>query len=360
MIIHQDFNKLKVNKETSVVEVLKKLNETAKKVLFVVEDDKLLGTVTDGDIRRHILKVGKIEGKVEEFYNPDPVFVYVDELENKEKIEKILLSKKVELIPVVSRDLYLKGYIEWSDIISEDHIISYERIEEDIPVIIMAGGKGTRMKPFTDVLPKPLVPIGEKTIVEHIIDSFKNFGLKRYIMILNYKGKVIESYFNSLEEDYNVEFVYEREFFGTAGGLKLTENIIPQEYFIISNCDIILRCNYKEAFDFHKKNDAIFTSLTSIQHFKIPYGVINTDIGGKVISIKEKPEYTFQINTGVYILNRKIFEYIPDNSYLDMPSLMLKLIEENQKVLSYPIKESDYIDIGQWEEYHKWLKRLEI
>lgn len=356
----RDVSNLIISKNLSIVETLKKLNETAKKVLFVVEDNTLVGTVTDGDIRRHILRTGKIEGKVEEFYNPNPVFIYKNELENKEKIEKIFLAKKVEVIPVVDKNLYLKGYIEWSDILSEDYFIGYERIEENIPIVIMAGGKGKRMEPFTNVLPKPLIPIGEKTIVEYVIDSFKKFGLKKYILIVNYKGKMIEAYFNSLDKDYNIEFVYERDFLGTAGGLKLVSNIIRENNFIVSNCDVILKCNYKEIFDFHKKNNSIFTSLTLIRHFKIPYGVVETDSGGKIKSIIEKPEYTFQINAGVYILNRKIFEFIDDNFYLDMPTLMQKVIKNNQKVLGYPVKESDCIDVGQLEEYKRWFKRLEI
>lgn len=356
----RDVSNLIISKNLSIVETLKKLNETTKKVLFVVEDNTLVGTVTDGDIRRHILRTGKIEGKVEEFYNPNPVFIYKNELENKEKIEKIFLAKKVEVIPVVDKNLYLKGYIEWSDILSEDYFIGYERIEENIPIVIMAGGKGKRMEPFTNVLPKPLIPIGEKTIVEYVIDSFKKFGLKKYILIVNYKGKMIEAYFNSLDKDYNIEFVYERDFLGTAGGLKLVSNIIRENNFIVSNCDVILKCNYKEIFDFHKKNNSIFTSLTLIRHFKIPYGVVETDSGGKIKSIIEKPEYTFQINAGVYILNRKIFEFIDDNFYLDMPTLMQKVIKNNQKVLGYPVKESDYIDVGQLEEYKRWFKRLEI
>lgn len=354
--MNKDISVLVIDKDMSIIETLKRLNETGKKVLFVVEGKRLIGTVTDGDIRRHILKVGKIEGKVEEFYNPHPICIFERDIDI-EEVERIFLLQKIELIPVVDENFNLIGYIEWTDIFREQISDFYPKIERDIPVVIMAGGKGTRMKPFTDVLPKPLVPIGEKTVVEHIIDSFKKFGLNRFILILNYKGKMIEAYFNFIDKDYDVEFVYEREFLGTAGGLKLIEDRV-EENFIVSNCDIILRCNYKEVLDFHLLNNSIFTSITSIQHFKIPYGVVNTDTGGRITAITEKPEYTFQINTGVYILNKNILNYIPENRYFDIPSLIDALLNDNKNVLSYPIKQSDYIDIGQLEEYKNWVKRL--
>jgi len=358
MIIHSDFDNLKIHKENSSVDALKKLNETAKKVLFVVDDGKLLGTVTDGDIRRYILKTGKIKGKIEDFYNPNPTFISQDELD-KGKVKSIFLLKKIEILPVVDRNLGLVGYLEWADILSKDHPQVYEKIDKEIPVVIMAGGKGTRMKPFTDVLPKPLIPLGDKTVIEHIIDNFVNFGLMKFILILNYKGRVIEAYFNSIKKAYNIEFVYEQEFLGTAGGLKLLENIITEDNFIVSNCDIILKCNFKDVVEFHAKNNSYFTSITSIQHYKIPYGVVNTKPGGVIESITEKPEYTFQINTGVYVLNKNSLSYIPNNEYFDMPSLIEMLIKDKQKVLGFPIKESDYIDAGQWNEYNKFIRNVE-
>lgn len=146
---------------------------------------------------------------------------------------------------------------------------------------------------------------------------------------------------------------------GTAGGLKLLEDIIEEDNFIVSNCDVVLKCDYKDALDFHLRNGSVFTSITSIQHFKIPYGVVNTKPGGVIETIEEKPEYTFQVNTGIYIVKKDVLNYIPKNVHFDMPSLISRLLEDKQMVLSYPVKGNDYMDIGQWSEYNKWMRRLD-
>jgi NDP-sugar pyrophosphorylase family protein len=222
----------------------------------------------------------------------------------------------------------------------------------------MAGGKGKRLAPVTDVIPKPLVPVRNKTMIEHIIDVFGKYGVNKFYITLNYKGKLIEAYFNSIERDYDVEFIWEEDFYGTAGSLKLLENKI-EDNFIVSNCDILVNTDFYDLINFHIREKSLLTSITAIQHYKIPYGVVNTGKDGIINSIEEKPEYTFQINTGVYVLNRQALEYIPQNNYFDMPELIKQLIEKGKKVLAYPINESNYIDLGQWEEYKKNLGKLE-
>jgi NDP-sugar pyrophosphorylase family protein len=222
----------------------------------------------------------------------------------------------------------------------------------------MAGGKGTRLDPFTKVLPKPLLPVKDKTIVEHIIDSFKKFGYYKFILILNYKGKLIESYFNAIDKDYSIEFLWEDNFYGTAGALSLLKDI-DSENFFVSNCDILLKINYLDVLKTHMGTKADFTTITSIKHYKVPYGVVETGENNFVKKINEKPEMTFQINTGVYLINKNILDYIPEKKYLDMPNLIHMLIENDHKVLAYPINENDYLDTGQWDEYKKTLKIFE-
>ncbi|MCS7214645.1 MAG: sugar phosphate nucleotidyltransferase [Thermodesulfovibrio sp.] len=357
MSLKKDFEKFTVDLNEELITVLKKLNETGKKVLFVSENGKLIGTITDGDIRRYMLKIGKIEGFVRDFYNPDPVTINYRDI-NKIDIRKIFNDAKVEIIPVINGNRIIKGYLEWSDFVSDKDFEIVEKIEFDIPVIIMAGGKGTRLKPFTDVLPKPLIPLGDKTAMEKIIENFKKFGLKNFYTIVNFKGNIIEAYFNTIKKDYSLKFIWEEEFLGTVGGLKLIEKIIPDQDFFVSNCDIIVKANLKEILDFHLNNKSIFTSITSIHHHKIPYGVVEINRGGTIEKIVEKPEFVFQINTGVYLLNRRALKYIPEGQYFDMPQLIEKLIQNHEKVYAYPVKESDYIDIGQWSEYKKVLDFL--
>ncbi len=352
-----------INEEATIKEALKKLDKTAEKVLFVVDKNKsLLGTITDGDIRRYIIKTGSLEGYIKEIYNKTPIKICETEKQDKKKIKNIFISKKLNVIPVVNGKNQVIDYLTWAQIFSNEeekrHLYKKSKLL-DIPVVIMAGGKGTRLAPFTQVLPKPLIPVGRKTIVEHIIDNFKQFGINRFFLTLNYKGELIKAYFNGIEKDYQIEFVWEEDFLGTAGSLRLLEDKIEGD-FIVSNCDILVKANYEEIYAFHKKNDSIFTSITAIQHYKIPYGVVRIKENGKIRNIEEKPEHTFQINTGVYFLNKETLKYIPKNKYLDMPDLIRKMIENNENVFAYPVNEGDYIDIGQWEEYKKNIKKLQI
>ena len=209
-----------ITPNATIKESLKKFNLVGEKTLIVVDDNKkLLGTLTDGDIRRHLFNTGNLEESITNIYNPNPKYIY--NYESKEKAKQLMLENKIEILPIVDQDKVLISYIVWTDLF-EEHIYYYHPTKKiDIPVVIMAGGKGTRLDPFTRVLPKPLLPIKNKTITEHIIDSFKKFGFYKFILILNYKGKIIESYFNTIEKDYELEFLWEDDFYGTAGSLTL-------------------------------------------------------------------------------------------------------------------------------------------
>lgn len=344
-----------ISLSSTIIDALKKLDKTAEKVLLVVDElNRLLGTITDGDIRRYILKVGKIDGFVQDCYYKYPTFVYEDEY-NIEKIKKLMVDKSIEVIPILNRSNQVVEYIKWKDIFGKPKEIAVEKM--DIPVVIMAGGRGTRLYPFTKVLPKPLIPLGDKPIIEHIIDNFLSFGIKKFYITLNYKADMIQAYFNGIEKDYDIEFIKEEDFLGTAGSLYYLRDIIKTD-FIVSNCDIILNVDYRDVYNFHKERNSIFTSLTSIQHYKIPYGVIEILKGGKIKQIKEKPEYTFQINTGVYLLSNEIFNYLKEKKYQDMPYIISVLMADNKPVYAYPVNENDYIDIGQWEEYKESMKKF--
>jgi len=346
-----------IKKSATLVEALKKLDKTAEKTLIVIDDDgHLLGTVTDGDIRRYIIKTGKLEGLVKDFYQKNPLFITKKDF-NQEKVKEIFLKQKIELLPIVDENNVVCDFITWTEIFGEDatKTVSYKKI--DVPVVIMAGGKGTRLAPITRILPKPLIPVGEKTMVEHIIDNFRSFGVKKFYFTVNYKGELIEAYFKGIKKDYEVEFIWEKDYLGTAGSLKFLEGKIIGD-FIVSNCDVLLKANFSEILEFHKENRALFTSITAIQHYKIPYGVVSIKNGGIISNIIEKPEYTFQVNTGVYILNSKVLKYIPLNSYFDMPDLVKVLLQEGEKVFAYPVNENDYIDMGQWEEYKEAFRKL--
>ncbi len=342
---------LLIGPTATIREALKQIDINQEGALFVVDERRfLLGVLTDGDIRRAIIRGKQLTETINTLYNTQPYSVLKKEFDLA-VIRKVLVEKRYDVIPILEIDGVIIGYETWAELLGGDENQSHERVIE-VPVVIMAGGKGTRMAPFTTVLPKPLIPIGEKTILELIIDQFGRFGVKDYYITINYRGEMIKAYFDCIERDYSIEYIKESDFFGTAGSLKL----LPQnlgDTFIVSNCDIIVKADFAEVLDFHRATKAALTVLSSIQHHTVPYGVIKFEQGGRVLEIEEKPEFSFCINTGVYILNRECLSYIPDGKVFHMTDLMAALMSDGKQVVTYPINEREYIDIGQWEEYQK-------
>jgi len=348
------FKDVLINEKTTIKESMKKLDEVASKILFVLSDDNhLIGSLTDGDIRRFILSNNTLDSKVSEVCNKN-CFKIIEPFDRDEVLSDM---EKLDIIyaPVLNNNGIIFDVFTLP--LSNRRVVKYSQIKLDIPVVIMAGGKGSRMEPFTKVLPKPLIPIGDETILEHIINEFRKYNINEYYFTLNFKAEMIMAYFNSIEKDYEIQYIIEKDFFGTGGSLNLLKNKINGD-FIVSNCDIIVKADYSDVYRFHKNNESYLTVVSSIQHQKFPYGVIEFSEGGKIISLIEKPEFTFPINTGIYILNKKCFDYIPENEFFHMTELIEKLIDNGKPVYTYPVNEGDFIDIGQWEEYRKATDRL--
>jgi dTDP-glucose pyrophosphorylase/CBS domain-containing protein len=346
-----------ISENISLKDAYKKLDQTAEKVLLVVNEKKqLLGTLTDGDVRRALLRGKTLEANVKEHYNCNPIKIFDNEAK-KIELSELFREKKVELIPVVDENNIVIDYITWQSCFGIEEKSSKHSNLQKIPVVIMAGGKGSRLAPFTTVLPKPLIPIGDETILEKIIREFKHYRMKDFYFTLNFKGEMIKAYFDGIEKDYSVNYLWEKGFNGTAGSLKMIEHTITGD-FIVSNCDIIVKAKYDEVLDFHRKSEALITVLSSIQHHQFPYGVVEFEDGGTVTAIREKPEFSFPINTGVYILNSECLKYIPENELFHMTHLIEKLIREGEKVITYPVNEKNFIDIGQWSEYRDAIRKM--
>lgn len=346
--------KIKVLSNISIKEALKKIDETGHRILFVCDENGFLkGSLTDGDIRRKILRTGDIHGKIINCFNRNPVFVTKSN-RTLEVAKKLMLEKAVDVLPVVNNNKKIVDIIFWKDIFEEENV-SNKRLS--IAVVIMAGGKGERLDPFTKILPKPLIPVGEKPIVEIIMDKFRQHGVKDFYITLNYKGEMVKNYFESTKKDYKIHYIWEKLFLGTAGSLKLLPSDLG-DTFIVSNCDIIVDADYIDLLRFHRKNKNILTVVGSIQHYKIPYGIVQFEKGGMIKEIKEKPEFDFTVNTGVYVLSNKTLSYIPSNKYLDMTDFMQVLLNEKENVGVYPVSQKAYVDIGQWEEYKKYTEKL--
>jgi dTDP-glucose pyrophosphorylase len=353
----KDISQFKINVTATIREAMKQLDITAEKILFVIDNlDQLFGTLTDGDIRRWILNGGALDKKVDTVCNKNPFFIF--ESYTVEDVKNKMLDKKINCVPIVDEKKVIKKLLFWNELFDEKFIIS-AKPKLNIPAVIMAGGKGTRLDPFTKILPKPLIPIGNKTIIEIILDKFAEYQIKRFYLSVNHKAKIIKSYFEEIENPYNISFIEEDRPLGTAGSLKFLENKIEGNFFL-TNCDIIINSEYDKIFEFHKSNHNDITLVASMKHFHIPYGVCEIENGGKLIGINEKPEYNFLVNTGMYILKSETLRLIPDKQFFHMTHLIEKIQNENGKVGVFPVSESSWIDVGEWGEYKKALEVIKI
>src|SRR5512133_1832394 len=270
----------------SIKDALKQLDRTAMKTLFVVnESDHLLGTITDGDIRRSLLNSGTLNDPIKTIYKSNSFSVQLGDYDD-EVVRRKMLEGPIFCVAVLDASRKIVDCIFWDKEVVVPN--KNKNCLQDIPIVIMAGGKGTRLLPFTHVLPKPLIPIGEKTILEIILDEFEEFGSSKYFFTVNYRGEMIQAYFNGIEKKYDIEYLWEKDFHGTAGSLILLPEDIP-DTLIVSNCDIIVKADYSDVIKFHREKGADLTILSSIQHHQIPYGVVNYGEQCAVLGITEKP-----------------------------------------------------------------------
>lgn len=342
--------KLFINKEETIKQALEKLDKTAKKILLVTEDRKLIGILTDGDIRRWILKNGDLAESIQTIMTTSPKYI----LERDRKLsKKILKEGSIEAMPIINEKKEVIDIAFWNDKFNEK--LKHDKL--DNPVVIMAGGKGTRLYPYTRVLPKPLIPIGDTPIVERIIDRFNEHGCKDFYMTINHKKSMIKAYFNDVERDYKVDYIEEEKPLGTAGSLYLLKDKIKETFFL-SNCDILIDGNYHSMLKHHKENKSKITLVTSLKHHVIPYGVMKINENGDLVEMIEKPEYSHLINTGMYILEPEVLEDIPENEFFHITDLINYYIDKEEKIGVYPVSEGSWLDMGEIKEMENMIKKL--
>ena len=344
-----------ISKNSSIRDAMKQLDSTHSKILFVVnENHKLIGSLSDGDIRRWILSEGLLDAKVENVSNKNPFFVEKDH--DHEKLRNIILQEKYPAVPICNKNKEIIDIIFFSQIIDPNTFkFKYEKI--DAHVVIMAGGKGTRLEPFTKVLPKPLIPVGDKTIIELIIDKFTAHQINNFYISLNHKAKIIKSYFEDVTRDYAISYIEENQPLGTIGALSLLKGKLSKPV-IITNCDIIINADYSEFLKFHMKNNYDLSLIGSMMNFKIPYGVCEIGKDGILENFTEKPEYSILASTGMYILNPNLIDQIPDNIFYDITDLMSFLKINGGKIGVFPISEESWMDTGEWDQYRKTISKF--
>ena len=342
--------------QATIKEAMEAMGKASEKVLLVVDNDKkLIGALTDGDIRRYILKGRDLIGTIQEAYNPNPIFVFQEDY-NLEKIKKVLTKNKIDLVPILNQSRKIVDFITWDKVFGNNRKSENQKL--DVQVVIMAGGSGTRLEPFTKVLPKPLIPVGDKPVIDHIIDRFRAYGVCQFYLTIHHMSKILRAYFEEKNPDYSIGFAEEDEPRGTAGSLKLLKDKLNKPFFV-SNCDIIIDANYSDIFRFHANNDYDITLVASAKQFNIPYGICELNGSGSLKRIQEKPEYNFLVNTGLYVLNPVVIDLIPEDKLFHITHLMDKVKENKGTIGVYPVSENAWIDVGQWAEYRNALKVIE-
>lgn len=344
-----DLKDFLIDEEKTMIQAMELLDNAAKKVLFVVKQGILKAAITDGDIRRWILKKGNLDAKVKDIANYNPIFINQDDKTN---VKRYMRMHSVEALPIVNDQMQIVSVIFWDD----EEISNRKKL--NIPVVIMAGGLGTRLYPYTKILPKPLIPIGDIPIVEHIINKFNKSGSDTFFLVVNHKKNMIKAYFNEFEKNYRITYIEEDMPLGTGGGLSLLKGKIDST-FILSNCDILIDEDYEKIYNYHKSEKNLITMVCSLKNIKIPYGVIEINQNGEIESMKEKPELSFFTNTGMYIVEPKVIDELEDNRPVGFPDIieMYRLVGE--KIGVYPISENAWMDMGQLDEMEEMRKRLE-
>ncbi|MCD4731537.1 MAG: nucleotidyltransferase family protein [Bacteroidales bacterium] len=336
-----------IDENTSILNAIKHMDKTGKKLLIVTRENKFFSLVSIGDIQRAIIDNILLETPVNKILRRN--IKVANKGDNIADIKNKMLEYRVEFMPVIDKNKNLVDIYLWEEIFSTDQ--KRKEVHINLPVVIMAGGEGTRLKPLTNVLPKPLIPIGEKTILEHILDKFVEIGSKNFFISVNYKADMIQHYFEALmNPDYQIIYFKEPKPLGTIGSLYLLKEKITQPFFV-SNCDIIIEEDYGEIYNYHKENKNELTIVAALKHYPIPYGTIETGDNGILHSLTEKPELTFKINSGMYILEPHLISEIPENTFFHITDLIDKVKKRGGKVGVFPVSENSWKDIGDWDEY---------
>ncbi|ERJ23039.1 D-glycero-D-manno-heptose 1-phosphate guanosyltransferase [Campylobacter concisus UNSW1] len=338
----KNIENIKLRQNATIKEALGIIDSGAMQIALVVDDnDKLLGTLTDGDIRRGILRGLDLDSSIETIVFKEPAIAKISS--TKEEILKIALSKKLHQIPIVDDNGIVLDLKEIEELVEPK--IKTSR------VILMVGGLGTRLRPLTQDTPKPMLKVGNKPILQTIVERFAEYGFVNITMCVNFNASIIRDYFSDGKEfGVNIDYVLEEKRMGTAGALSLLKER-PSEPFFVMNGDLLTNVNFEHIFNYHILNKATATMCVREYDYEVPYGVVKMN-DNKIIEIAEKPVQKFFVSAGIYMLSPEILDLIPKNEFYDMPALFEKLIKLSKNVISFPIREY-WLDIGRMEEYQR-------
>jgi dTDP-glucose pyrophosphorylase/CBS domain-containing protein len=338
--MNDDVKKILIKPTSTIKEALNIIDKGVKQIALVVnKENELLGTVTDGDIRRAILNGNDLNSEIKSVMNKDYVALPINS--DLDKIENTFKNKKINQIPLVDSNNIVKDIVLINDIL--------EKQSKDNFVVLMAGGLGTRLRPLTEDTPKPLLPVGDKPILETIIEQFNSYGFENFIITVNYKADQIRDYFGNGEKlGVNISYIEEEKRLGTAGALSLIKENINEPFFLM-NADLLTKLNFDSMLNYHNDNNYALTVASREYKYEVPYGVLEVE-NEKVTALVEKPDHKFFVSAGVYILNPKLINKIPNNEFYDITELIDLLLDNNEDIGTFPIHEY-WLDIGQHKDY---------
>lgn len=331
----------------TVSAAMHKIDGNAGGTLFLTDEvDKLIACITDGDIRRYLLGGGQMDDEVFSAANKHPRYA-----RTLDEAKRLFHRKSFSAIPIVNEEMTIL------DIYSDDNGTVSEKASLRVPVVINAGGKGTRLAPYTKVLPKPLIPVGDLPILEHIMNEYQSYDCTDFHIIVNYKRDLMKAYFADNERAYNITWYDEDKPLGTGGGLSLLKGVF-QDTFFFANCDALLTADYESMLKFHKENGNVITMICAYKNINIPYGVVDMGVDGVIENMREKPLISFLTNTGIYIVEPSVVESMVDGEAIGFPDIVERERQKGHKVAVYPVSENDWMDMGQIPELEKMRAKL--
>ncbi len=340
--------KILIKENSSLLNAILKLNNTGTRCLFVVGKKNFFkGTLTDGDIRRSILKNKSFVTSIKNIYNKKSFYILDKDKNKKIKVKNFLNKDRSLLIPILNNKKIPVGFVP-------DNFDSQKEKLNNL-ILIMAGGKGTRLKPYTDVLPKPLIPYKNKSMIINILDKFRNNDFNNFLISISQKDKILQSFLSQFDNKYNLNYLKERSQLGTAGCLKkIKKQNLP---FFMVNCDTLVNVNPKRILNSHKESKSLLTVVVCLKSFQIPYGEFEVNKKGFLKKIEEKPHKKLLANVGMYVLNPEVIKYIRSPKELGMDELIKTLLKLRKKICIFPIKEDEWIDTGNWNNYFEAVKK---
>lgn len=346
-MIDNDLQKFIGPDSLTVLEAMQRIDENASGILIIVDDgDILLGCLTDGDVRRYLLAGGKLEDKVTSAINTHPKYA-----QSVEEATRVFHKRHYIAIPIVDEHKrVLSVYLGSGE-------IELPQISLNVPVVINAGGKGTRLDPYTKVLPKPLIPVGELPIIEHIMQRFQGYDCNQFHIIVNYKKQIMKGYFAENEGKYDISWYDEEKPLGTGGGLTLLKGKLHETFFF-TNCDNLLLSNYDSIIRFHREHRNVITMICAYKNIQIPYGVVEMGLDGVIEEMKEKPQLSFLTNTGIYVVEPEVLDDMEDGVAIGFPDVVGQQKAKGRNVAIYPVSENDWLDMGQLPELEAMRKKL--